>query len=218
MSLFDPINSYCERSGPGLLDEPINALSNISFFIAAYALYRLYRKHPMRDNQQLTLILMLALIGCGSTLFHTFANGLTMLGDVIPISAFTFTYLWFALRSLLYLPKRTSTLLLIAFTAVGAAAPQVPAELQFNGSVAYFPCLGALLMISAALFKHNRTAASYIVRAASWFTVSLIYRSLDLQLCPLMPLGTHFLWHLLNGWVLYLLVCALFHKKHSEAN
>jgi hypothetical protein len=218
MSLLDPINSYCERSGPGLLDEPINAFSNIAFFIAAYALYRLYRKRNLNDRQILTLIIMLALIGCGSTLFHTFANELTMLGDVIPISAFTFTYLWFSLRSLLHLSKHVSVALLAVFAVVGALAPHVPDSLQFNASVAYFPCLAALIIISAALVKNNRPAAIAIFRAASWFAVSLLYRSLDITLCATMPYGTHFLWHTINGWVLYLLVTALLHKKDANAD
>ncbi len=37
-------------------------------------------------------------------------------------------------------------------------------------------------------------------------TVSLVLRSLDAPLCAANPLGTHFLWHLLNavmlGWMI----------------
>jgi len=35
MDWFAPIDAYCERLGPGLLAEPLNALSNAAFFIAA---------------------------------------------------------------------------------------------------------------------------------------------------------------------------------------
>jgi hypothetical protein len=38
--------------------------------------------------------------------------------------------------------------------------------------------------------------------------MSLIFRSIDMAVCPELPLGTHFLWHLLNAVVLYLLLRA----------
>jgi hypothetical protein len=38
--------------------------------------------------------------------------------------------------------------------------------------------------------------------------VSLVFRSIDQAVCASFPLGTHFLWHCLNGLVLYLLLRA----------
>jgi hypothetical protein len=38
--------------------------------------------------------------------------------------------------------------------------------------------------------------------------VSLVFRSIDMAVCDAMPLGTHFLWHSLNGLALYLLLRA----------
>ena len=217
-SLFDPINSYCERSGSGLFDEPINAISNISFFIAAFVLYRKYRKAGHKDPQVIALIILLALIGCGSTLFHTFANGLTMIGDVLPITLFTFMYLWLALRRLVEMNKTLAVRSLLAFTMFGVLAPHAPESLQFNGSIAYFPCLGALFIIGAYLYQHKHISASLMLRAASWFTVSILYRSLDIQLCSIIPTGTHFIWHTINGWVLYLLVCALLKRNEMSTH
>jgi hypothetical protein len=36
--------------------------------------------------------------------------------------------------------------------------------------------------------------------------VSLVARSSDMPICNVFPLGTHFIWHLLNATLLYLLV------------
>jgi hypothetical protein len=30
-TIFDPIDAYCERLGPGLWAEPLNALTNLAF-------------------------------------------------------------------------------------------------------------------------------------------------------------------------------------------
>jgi len=36
------------------------------------------------------------------------------------------------------------------------------------------------------------------------FCISLTLRTVDLELCPRFPVGTHFVWHLLNGYLLWL--------------
>jgi hypothetical protein len=35
MDWLAPIDLYCERTAPGLLNEPLNAISNLAFFAAA---------------------------------------------------------------------------------------------------------------------------------------------------------------------------------------
>ena len=42
--------------------------------------------------------------------------------------------------------------------------------------------------------------------AAAIFIVSLALRIVDLDICDAFPLGTHFLWHVLNAVLLYLLL------------
>jgi hypothetical protein len=44
--------------------------------------------------------------------------------------------------------------------------------------------------------------------AAATLAVSLVFRSIDMAVCDAVPLGTHFLWHSLNGLALYLLLRA----------
>ena len=39
MNWSEPLNLYCERLGPGLWAEPLNAVSNAAFFIAAALLF-----------------------------------------------------------------------------------------------------------------------------------------------------------------------------------
>jgi hypothetical protein len=41
------------------------------------------------------------------------------------------------------------------------------------------------------------------------FVISLVLRSIDKAVCPYIPTGTHFGWHILNGIVLYLSMRAL---------
>jgi hypothetical protein len=45
---------------------------------------------------------------------------------------------------------------------------------------------------------------------AAILVISLVFRSADAALCPAFPLGTHFLWHILNavmlGWMIVVMV------------
>ena len=61
--------------------------------------------------------------------------------------------------------------------------------------------------------ERKHPAAPYILWAALIFAISVAFRSLDLALCDAYQfqgrtIGTHFIWHLLNGLALFLLLRA----------
>ena len=63
---MDTIDIYCERIGPGLLAEPVNALTNAAFFVVAWLLWRDARRAgPLSPALRALLALVLA-IGIGS--------------------------------------------------------------------------------------------------------------------------------------------------------
>jgi hypothetical protein len=209
MALLDPVISYCERSSAALGDEPLNALSNIAFFIAAWMLWKLYLDSKSNDRPALMLVGLVGLVAVGSTVFHVVANRLTMIGDVVPIMAFTFAYLWIAQRRFLGLSAAWAGVNLALFAVMGWRLNFVTGMLRFNGSVAYFPCLAALVVIGLVLRRRGHVAATPVLTAALLFAASLFWRSVDLLLCDWFPVGTHFMWHLINGIVLYVLVKAV---------
>ena len=79
------IDIYCERLEPGLWAEPVNAITNIAFFIAAFFALRLAKKENALNWRSGLLIALIFAMGVGSTLFHTFAVTWAMLSDVLPI-------------------------------------------------------------------------------------------------------------------------------------
>ncbi len=67
--------------------------------------------------------------------------------------------------------------------------------------------LSALIAFSVvvALLAFSRDASwTHFAVAGAIFALSLSLRTLDRDVCDYVPAGTHFLWHLLNGVVLYL--------------
>lgn len=152
MDLLNPIDIYCERTDPGFWAEPVNALTNAAFLLAAYLLYRAYRQGWRRDWPSLVLITLITIIGIGSFLFHSFANRWSLLADIIPIALFIWFYLFAFLRR--FVNTRPFTILgsYAAFAALNwAVARYVPGEMV-NNSQGYFPALIAMAVMGLYLF------------------------------------------------------------------
>lgn len=199
--MSEPLDLYCERVAPGLWGEPWNALSNAGFFIAAWMAWRLAKRERM-DGSALMLILLMAAIGVGSTLFHTYADTGTHVLDTTPILAFQLAFLWVYCRGVVRWPAWGAVLALCAFLAVGLAARRFEAPL--NGSLTYSPAL-VVLGILGAYHAVTRVVERWrLVAAAMLLLVSLVFRTVDQAACAWLHHGTHFLWHLLNAVVLYL--------------
>ena len=241
MTLGEHVFLYCERgTNEALSAEPINAVSNIAFLLAALVGLHLLQRRPREEQSadQFLLIGLVALIGFGSLAFHLFATQVTELADVVPIGVFMLVYLGFALNRFLGVPPGFTVLLVLGFTAIMGATMQVKCwdggigipgpELQgvkpcLNGSIFYLPALVALIVVGMALKERGHRAAPYLLWAAAIFAVSVTLRSLDLALCDQVEIagrkaGTHFAWHVLNGLALFLLLRASLEAGKSGAS
>ncbi len=200
-----PVDLYCERLGPSFWAEPVNAVTNASFLIAAIAAFLLWRRGE-RDGPALALIAVTFLIGIGSFIFHTVATRGAALFDTVPIAVFIYGYLWLALRRFLKLSVWMAPALVIVFGLLSYAEGLVVPRGTLNGSHAYLPALAALLVVG--WLTREARPRRLLFSAAAVFAVSIFFRSIDQAVCQALPLGTHFLWHSLNGVVLYLLLRA----------
>jgi hypothetical protein len=203
------IDIYCERVGAGLWAEPLNALSNAAFFIAALAAFVYARRHMhaggKADWRVLLLVFLLVLIGAGSSLFHVFATFWAMWADMIPIMLFQIAYIALYARGVIGLGIAGTSALLGGFFALTIIAAMLPHH-WLNGSIGYLP---ALIYIAGLGIYHLRTATRerwILLIAADVFIVSLVLRSVDMIVCEFLPIGVHYMWHILNSIVLYLTV------------
>jgi len=196
-----PIDAYCERLAPGLLAEPLNALSNLAFFVAAAYGLAIARRE-CSDWAVWLLAGLVGVIGLGSLLFHTFANRWSMLADVAPITIFIYAYFAFALRRFLGLSWSLTALLLGALLATNLAVAALTPPGLLNGSIGYLPALLAAIAMALVLRSRNHPAYFHLSAAAITFAFSLALRTADRVTCHAIPFGTHFVWHLLNALVL----------------
>ncbi len=181
--------------------------------LAAVLVFREARRDGALDPLVLLLMGLTLLVGIGSFLFHTFATVWAALADVIPITLFIFAYLAVAMRRFVGLPWWGALLALPVFLAFSAGigmAADATLHPRFQGSASYLPALFALLAVGMFLqLRRGHPAGRWLLGAGWLFAVSLTFRTLDLPLCHVNPLGTHFLWHVLNGVLLGVLVLAV---------
>lgn len=210
------IDNYCERIDPGLLSEPINAFTNIAFFIAAGACWLLYKKQGNNNIDNIILILLIGTIGTGSILFHTFASNWAEWLDIVPILVFQIFFLWTYIRKIVKLSIPSSFGIMGIFFSLGALSSHYDSIL--NGSMVYMPALITLLTLGTLHYSTCRdNGRMMIIYACIVFCVSLFFRTIDESMCSNIPIGTHFVWHILNAGVLYFLTAAfiLFQEDKS---
>jgi hypothetical protein len=201
------LDLYCERTSFGLWAEPVNTLSNISFFVSALAAYRLaFRRHQLFSSIKLLIILLIA-IGIGSILFHTFATHWANWLDVIPIALFQIVYLWTYVRYVTKLNNLYTLLIIVTFICFIILARQFTHIL--NRSIVYAPSLLVLLILGLYHYLKGKTGRTSLLIASFLFFLSLFFRTIDQNACLYISIGTHFLWHILNGVLLFLLVRSL---------
>ena len=209
MDWFRQVNGYCERTGAGYWSEPVNALTNIGFIVAAALCWRMLRGD--RDPGARVLAVLLVAIGVGSWLFHTHAQVWALMADVVPIQLFILAYLYLATTRLFAAPPWLGALAALVFipcaSLVSAAARALVGPL--NGSVGYLPVPLLIAGYGLALRARAPATARGLLLGAGLLALSLAFRTADAAVCPGFPLGTHFVWHLLNaamlGWMIRVL-------------
>ncbi|MDJ0832795.1 MAG: ceramidase domain-containing protein [Gammaproteobacteria bacterium] len=201
------IDIYCERLGPGLWAEPVNALTNLAFFISAFMVWVLAKQRELLSTSSWLLIILIVGIGLGSGLFHSFATGWARLLDELSILMFQIVFLWLYCQYVISLRVLLTGCAVLAFVLISLIMPQFSHLL--NGSLAYAPALAVLLVLAIYHYRHAGTERRILLWAVLVLALSLSLRTIDIALCESFALGTHFLWHVLNGLVLYLVTRGL---------
>ena len=197
----EAIDNYCERLDPTFWSEPINAITNLAFVVAAVLVLLAWRDSS-RPGSVLFLGLCIGVIGIGSFLFHTFATGWAAAADSLPILVFILAYLFFAVRSYLALPLWGAIVVVVAFVPVSVLV--VPVLVPLVGSSAgYLPALAAIFVVGFLARNRDADVSVSLLVTGIVFTISIGFRMADIPLCETVPLGTHFMWHILNSVVLY---------------
>jgi Ceramidase len=198
---------YCERAGSGLFDEPLNAVTNVSFFIAVWLTWRLAKRDDALSTGLWVLMGLATAVGIGSTLWHTLATPWAAMLDVLPILLFQLCFLWLYGRRFVGLRPEVIVPLLALY--VGAALWGSQHREWVNGVLIYTPTLVLSVVVGLDYYLRSRRERFLVLAVAGVFCLGLFFRTIDLAVCRALPIGTHFLWHTLNGVACCLLMRVL---------
>ena len=214
LSRQEIIDIYCERLDPSFWGEPLNALTNLAFIAAGAWVLR----GPDPWGRLLGCITIL--VGLGSLAFHTFATPWAAALDVAFIGLFILTFAYVVPLRLWHLPVRLSALYFLGvvglITLISLTAPALKQLFGYFPPAMYVGAWLSLLTYTLLSYKYGvNVAGRLLIVATLLFPLSLLMRELDEPLCLALPIGTHWLWHLLNAVVLGLCSGSL-HTRHGS--
>ena len=199
--LMRQVDAYCERTDLTYWSEPVNALTNLAFIVAALVMWGRVRGQGMALAEALCAILFA--IGVGSFLFHTHATLWGALADVIPIGLYILTYLYGVHFTFCGMSRRAAigaTALFIPYAA--ALTPLLERLPFFHVSNFYWTVPILIFAYAFGLRRRYPDTARGMALGGALLCLSISLRSVDETFCAAFPLGTHFLWHILNGIML----------------
>jgi hypothetical protein len=228
----------CERGvSTAFWAEPVNAASNIIYFIVAVAALHIYRRLPIvqKSADHLLLIGLVFLIGLGGVLFHLFANQWSEMFHMVPVVLFFMVYLAYAMNRFLEVPPGwvgvlTGLFVLLTIAALTMTCAFLDQSLQpswtkdgatscLNGSGGHLPALLSVALVGYFAYRREHKAASSLLLASAVFIVALFFHTIDHYFCNQTVVmghntGSHFLWHILNGVMLFVLLrTSLIHQN-----
>jgi len=193
-----PLNAgpvYCEdlSASPGIFPiEPINTISNgVIILFGLAGLYYTWKRDPQAWDLYL-LNLLTVLTGIGSGMWHGFRDGQWLFWEATSGVLFLFWFifcwarrLWSILGAVIFLG-----LFYAGFRYSQAYWGMVQRWIAIAPAVVI-----ASLALIAGTWRNSRQAATYGGVALASAVTGLVFRSIDLSVCSVIPFGTHFLWH-----------------------
>ena len=199
MNWFETIDGYCERIDASFWSEPLNAVTNAVFLMAAIWVLR----REELNNKARALAFLLGMIGIASFLFHSVATAWAGALDVLFILLFTLLYIFVATEDFLGLPRRSALVVTLGYFPFSVVVDWLTLPLSFLGSTRiYIPILILITLYSLILYKKFPYLSRGLAMGALLLTISMFARSVDLPLCETISTGTHFLWHVINAIML----------------
>lgn len=213
---------YCETGHPWLfMAEPVNTLTNAFIILAAIlAVMHVKRSRVGFSADLVVLLVLLFSVGIGSFLWHGLRTMWALQLDWIPGVLFllVFTTLWFrqvlgwtyGLLGVAGMVVVTIATVALSWRTLGGAAPSHP--FMFAPGFASITIFGVGL-VAATARKYGSAAARLGAIILLLGVAAAAFRSIDLLVCPFVPFGTHFLWHICLSTASFLGIVLLVRMK-----
>jgi len=211
--MFENLDKYCERITNSFWDEPFNAISNIAFILAAISITRFLAQTSLKPGREFwdiyALIGLLFLVGIGSFAWHLTAQVWALYVDIIPILVFISLFLMSFLYHILHWSWQKILMVILVYQAFNIGIQIIFGSELFNGSLFYLPTFVFFCVLSAVLLQTQKNLGRQYINLCILLAVALGFRTADIVACDGLPVGTHFVWHILTAFMLYKLTQSL---------
>ena len=196
--------------------EPWNTYSNIVFFLLVIYWWRKTRIDP-QNHQLIRTCLPILLLGfVGGTVWHaTRASRLWLMLDYLPIFLATLTAAVFFWAVLLRNRPLAAVVVLGSFGLISLSWQFSGLPFLFKIGLSY-STLTAVILLPALLLcaRDNWRGATSLFSAIILISIAIFMRQIDLTLGhEMLPMGTHFLWHILGGIAVYFLINFIYQTR-----
>ena len=202
---------YCERIDSSFWSEPLNAITNIAFLIVALILLFNYKNNTLARN----CAYLITCISIGSFLFHTIPNQITGMLDTLSIALLVMYYIYNINPYIFRIHRYFSILIVIAFPMICMVFGSALKDSYIGYSSFYIPILLYLALIAIILWLKDNPVKKGMIISTLVFALSICMRVLDFKTCQIVPLGTHFIWHILNAITIYFAIKSLIKIKDT---
>jgi len=179
--------------------EPVNAISSfVPAILGILALVYLIRGGN-RNPVAYTLAVLTLLTGLGSVAWHSMRTPTTLLIDWLPGAIYFLILVFFWAK---YAAGRYLSIgLLVALAILVFFIPFVVIN-QYRLII-----IAALAIVALALvfgtWQRQREAFAWAAAMVGSAIIAVAMRTLDLNMCDVIPVGTHFFWHIFLGVAAY---------------
>ena len=164
-----------------------------------------YYKKNKAEKTLYILPFLIFLISIGSFVFHLKPNLITLLMDVVPIFLFSLSFIYLVNKNLLKISNFSNLSYLIFFSLTTFIVPPYLNFEFLNGSESYISNYLFLFFYSLIFYFRNYPERNLLLISFLIFNFALFFRTIDNEICQNYTNGTHFLWHMINSYLLFLL-------------
>ncbi|MER3319617.1 MAG: hypothetical protein RIB79_15100 [Allomuricauda sp.] len=213
-----PLKVFPQDSGPIYLEtvegrfpvEPFNTYSNLIFLVLIiYWGVKVYR-NPKQHQFLAWVLPIIAISYVGGTVYHaTRSHEFWLRLDWMPIMLLCAALvIYFIFKLVKSWWQRLLLIAILLGTSFLLRILPIPSGLRI--SLGYIITAATILVpLLWYLVKTNGRNVIYVVVAFLIFSVAIFFRSIDLHQ-NLLPMGTHWLWHLLGGIAVHFLIAYIF--------
>lgn len=202
--------NYCENLSQFWVTQPINVLSNLIFWWAAYTFWINRDRLIVSQTKAKILAFLSFMVGLDSAIWHLVGTQWALMLDISSIGVFTIISMYWIFRDRIKWSRFRSFMVILAVIMAAITAKDSMPHIFTLNSGAFLPLTAALLIIGGYMKDKGVFVAGLCLGAG------IAFRVLDLASCAYIPFGTHFLWHIFAGFALLLFTKTLYRKNASS--